>query len=79
MFVFIASGASSLILQAACSVAKEEVAPVHPDALEQSEKCFLTQTWAAVQSKCIFSLLNCCTFMALVTVFVESVTKQTLA
>lgn len=53
--------------------------PARPDALELSEKCFLTQTWAAVQGGFIFRSLNCCSFSALVSVFVESVTKQALA
>lgn len=62
-----------------CSVTKEEGVLVYPDALELSEKCFLTQTWAAVQGGFIFRLWNCCSFSALVSVFVGSVTKQALA
>lgn len=62
-----------------CSVTTEEGVPVYPDARELSEECFLTQTWAAVQGGFIFSLWNCCSFSALVSVFVESVTKQTFA
>lgn len=62
-----------------CSVTKEEGVLVYPDALELSEKCFLTQTWAAVQGEFIFRLWNCCFFSALVSVFVDTVTKQALA
>lgn len=46
-----------------CSVRKEEEVRVYPDALELSEKCFLTQTWAAVQGGFIFRLLELLLFL----------------
>lgn len=65
-FVYIGSHLkSSHILQCLSGVTKKGAMSVGPDALRQSEKCFLTQTWDAVQDGFIFRFQNCCFFSVL--------------
>lgn len=51
---------------------------VWPDGFQQSEKCFLTQTWAAVQDGFIFRFQNICSFSAPGLCCVESVYIETV-
>lgn len=56
-------GASFFLKNVALPAKREQrVMSVCPDGSQQCEKCFLTQTWAAVQKEFIFSFQNICSF-----------------